>query len=69
MTQLQAPIYESKILDFILEKVKLKSIDIDVDSFIKIYNGGNTEKSSSDKKNVSQCFKSSEKVTKLMSKS
>tara|TARA_B110000008_G_scaffold8037_1_gene7852 strand:- start:7 stop:1434 length:1428 start_codon:yes stop_codon:yes gene_type:complete len=50
MTQLQAPIYESKILDFILEKVKLKSTDIDVDSFIKIYNGGNTEKSSSDKK-------------------
>ena len=50
MTQLQAPIYESKILDFILEKVKLKSSDIDVDSFIKIYNGGSTEKSSSDKK-------------------
>ena len=50
MTQLQAPIYESKILDFILEKVKLKSTDIDVDSFIKIYNGGNAEKSSSDKK-------------------
>ena len=50
MTQLQAPIYESKILDFILEKVKLKSTDIDVDSFIKIYNGGNIEKSSSDKK-------------------
>ncbi len=50
MTQLQAPIYESKILDFILEKVKLKSTDIDVDSFIKIYNAGNTEKSSSDKK-------------------
>ena len=50
MTQLQAPIYESKILDFILEKVKLKSTDIDVDSFIKIYNGGDTEKSSSDKK-------------------
>ena len=37
-------------MDFILEKVKIKSIDIDVDSFIKIYNGGNTEKSSSDKK-------------------
>ena len=52
MTQLQAPIYESKILDFILEKVKIKSTDIDVDSFIKIYNGGNTEKSSSDKKKI-----------------
>ena len=50
MTQLQAPIYENKILDFMLDKVKLKSTDIDVDSFIKIYNGGNTEKSTSNKK-------------------
>lgn len=50
MTQLQAPIYENKILDFILGKVKLKSTDIDVDSFIKIYNGGNAEKSATEKK-------------------
>ena len=50
MTQLQAPIYENKILDFILGKVKLKSTDIDVDSFIKIYNGGNAEKSAAEKK-------------------
>ena len=50
MTQLQAPIYENKILDFILGKVKLKSSDIDVDSFIKIYNGGNAEKSATEKK-------------------
>jgi len=49
MTQLQAPIYENKILDFILGKVKLKSTDIDVDSFIKIYNGGNAEKSATEK--------------------
>ena len=38
LTQLQAPLYENKILDFILSKVKLKTKDIDVDSFIKIYN-------------------------------
>ena len=50
MTQLQAPIYENKILDFILGKVKLNSTDIDVDSFIKIYNGGNAEKSATEKK-------------------
>ena len=50
MSQLQAPIYENKILDFILNKVKLKLTDIDVDSFIKIYNGGNSEKSKSDNK-------------------
>ena len=54
MTQLQAPIYENKILDFILEKVKLESKDIDVDSFIKIYNGGNVEKSTSDKKSTTK---------------
>ena len=47
MTQLQAPIYENKILDFILSKVKLKSNSIDVDSFIKIYNNGSSEKSAS----------------------
>ena len=52
MTQLQAPIYENKILDFMLEKVKLKSTDIDVDSFIKIYNGGNAEKSASNNKKI-----------------
>ena len=50
MSQLQAPIYENKILDFILNKVKLKLTNIDVDSFIKIYNGGNSEKSKSDNK-------------------
>jgi trigger factor len=50
MTQLQAPIYENKILDFILSKVKLKSNVIDVDSFIKIYNGGNSEKLASKNK-------------------
>jgi trigger factor len=54
MTQLQAPIYENKILDFMLDKVKLKSTDINVDSFIKIYNGGNAEKSELNKKKTAK---------------
>ena len=36
--QFQAPLYENKIVDFILSKVKLKTNELDVDSFIKIYN-------------------------------
>ena len=36
--QFQAPLYENKIVDFILSKVKLKTKELDVDSFIKIYN-------------------------------
>ena len=35
--QFQAPLYENKIVDFILSKVKLKTNELDVDSFIKIY--------------------------------
>ena len=31
-------LYENKIVDFILSKVKLKMKELDVDSFIKIYN-------------------------------
>ncbi len=40
--QLQAPLYENKIVDFILSKVKLKKKGVDVDSFIKIYNNINS---------------------------
>ena len=40
--QLQAPLYENKIVDFILSKVKLKKKDVDVDSFIKMYNNVNS---------------------------
>ena len=36
--QFQAPLYENKIVDFILSKVKLQAKEMDVDSFIKIYN-------------------------------
>jgi len=36
--QFQAPLYENKIVDFILSKVKLKTKELDVDSFIKVYN-------------------------------
>ena len=36
--QFQAPLYENKIVDFILSKVKLQTKEMDVDSFIKIYN-------------------------------
>tara|TARA_Y100000741_G_C18236609_1_gene551969 strand:- start:255 stop:1676 length:1422 start_codon:yes stop_codon:yes gene_type:complete len=36
--QFQAPLYENKIVDFILSKVKLQKNELDVDSFIKIYN-------------------------------
>ena len=40
--QFQAPLYENKIVDFILSKVKLKTKELDVDSFIKIYNNVDT---------------------------
>ena len=40
--QFQAPLYENKIVDFILSKVKLKTKELDVDSFIKIYNNVNS---------------------------
>ena len=39
--QIQAPIYENKVVDFVLSKVKLKNKELDLDSFIKIYNGLN----------------------------
>ena len=41
--QFQAPLYENKIVDFILSKVKLKNKELDVDSFIKDYNNVDTE--------------------------
>ena len=49
--QFQAPLYENKIVDFILSKVKLKINELDVDSFIKIYNNleSNIEKSKAKK--------------------
>ena len=51
--QLQAPIYENKIVDFILTKVKLKKNEVDVDSFIKLYNNLNQpEKKPTKKKSV-----------------
>ena len=39
--QIQAPLYENKVVDFVLSKVKLKNNELDLDSFIKIYNGLN----------------------------
>ena len=39
--QIQAPLYENKVVDFVLSKVKLKNNVLDLDSFIKIYNGLN----------------------------
>ena len=39
--QIQAPLYENKVVDFVLGKVKLKNKELDLDSFIKIYNGLN----------------------------
>ena len=50
--QLQAPLYENKIVDFILTKVKLKEKEIDVDSFIKIYNNVNSVETKNMKKKV-----------------
>ena len=56
--QLQAPLYENKIVDFILSKVKLKKKEVDVDSFIKLYNNVNevvkpaTKKKAAKKKTV-----------------
>ena len=57
--QLQAPIYENKIVDFILTKVKLKKNEVDVDSFIKLYNNLNQPekkptKKKSDKKKAAK---------------
>jgi len=39
--QIQAPLYENKVVDFILSKVKLNNNELDLDSFIKVYNGLN----------------------------
>ena len=39
--QIQVPLYENKVVDFILSKVKLKNNELDLDSFIKVYNGLN----------------------------
>jgi trigger factor len=39
--QIQAPLYENKVVDFVLSKVKLKNNELDLDSFIKVYNGLN----------------------------
>ena len=56
--QLQAPLYENKIVDFILSKVKLKKKEVDIDSFIKLYNNVNevakpaTKKKAAKKKTV-----------------
>jgi trigger factor len=50
--QLQAPLYENKVVDFILGKVKLSNKEVDIDSFIKIYNGINTEQTVTKKKAV-----------------
>ena len=52
--QLQAPLYENKIVDFILSKVKLKKKDVDVDSFIKLYNNVNEVAKSPPKKKAAK---------------
>jgi trigger factor len=52
--QLQAPLYENKIVDFILSKVKLKKKDVDVDSFIKMYNNVNSVEKTEVKKKTAK---------------
>ena len=52
--QLQAPLYENKIVDFILSKVKLKEEEQDLDSFIKSYNNVKETKSPSKKKKTAK---------------
>ena len=52
--QLQAPLYENKIVDFILSKVKLKKNEVDVDSFIKLYNNVNEVAKSPSKKKAAK---------------
>ena len=52
--QLQAPLYENKIVDFILSKVKLKKKDVDVDSFIKMYNSVNSVEKTEVKKKAAK---------------
>ena len=48
--QIQAPLYENKVVDFVLGKVKLNSKVLDLDSFIKAYNGLNSPESKAKKK-------------------
>ena len=52
--QLQAPLYENKIVDFILSKVKLKEEEQDLDSFIKSYNNVTETKSPTKKKKTAK---------------
>ena len=61
--QLQAPLYENKIVDFILSKVKLKKKDVDVDSFIKTYNNVNSVEKTEVKKKTAK-----KKIVKKKSK-
>ena len=64
MTQLQAPLYENKIIDFILTKVKLNVESINADSFIKIYNNLENDSSSNKTKEKKTAKKiSAEKIT------
>ena len=62
--QFQAPLYENKIVDFILSKVKLKNKDIDVDSFIKFYNNIDNEPKKSQAKKTTM-----KKIVKKTSRS
>jgi len=59
--QFQAPLYENKIVDFILSKVKLKTKELDVDSFIKAYNNVD---SALDKPKSTKSTKATKKKTK-----
>ena len=52
--QFQAPLYENKIVDFILSKVKLKTKELDVDSFIKVYNSVDSELNKQKKKTTTK---------------
>ncbi len=52
--QFQAPLYENKIVDFILSKVKLKTKELDVDSFIKVYNSVDSELNKQKKKTTAK---------------
>ena len=66
--QIQAPLYENKVVDFVLSKVKLKNKELDLDSFIKIYNGLNNPEPKAKKKTVKKEIKETEvkkKTTKV----
>ena len=67
--QIQAPLYENKVVDFVLSKVKLKNNELDLDSFIKVYNGLNNPEPEVKKKSAKKkAVKKEEKKTEVKKK-